>query len=95
LGAALALGDLTVASVPGLATMLLDGLRAGGEDMSRFMYATRLLLSLAFPDGPSTAGLSPLQHTVVNAVRDSGLAEFPEVSRLLKECNLPGDADPR
>ncbi|SNY44865.1 hypothetical protein SAMN05421748_107136 [Paractinoplanes atraurantiacus] len=91
LGAALALGDLPARSVPALGPMLIERLAAGGEDMSRFYYAARLLLSLAFPDGPPPAGadLSPGQHAAADVILHSGLAEHPSIGRLLQECQLP------
>jgi hypothetical protein len=96
LAASIALGDLPVRCVPGLAAMLLARLRAGGEDMSRFMYAVQLLLSLAFPDGPlpdraSPADLSGQQYAAAHVILQSGLIEHVPVARLLRECNLPGD----
>jgi len=96
LAASIALGDLPARSVPSLAAMLLDRLTAGGEDMSRFVYAVQLLFSLVFPDGPlpdgtSPADLSAQQYAAANAVLHSGLAGHAAVSRLLQECNLPGD----
>ncbi|GAA0485846.1 hypothetical protein Ade02nite_09460 [Paractinoplanes deccanensis] len=96
LAAALALGDLPVRSVPGLAAILLARLAAGGEDPTRFFYAVRLLLSLAFPDGPLTDGaspadLSPQQYATAHVVLESGLVDHPSIARLLQECRLPGD----
>ena len=96
LAAAIALGDLPARSVPGLAALLLDRLAAGGEDMSRFVYAVRLLFSLAFPDGPLPGGatradLSARQVAAAGAVLRSGLAGHAAVARLLQECNLPED----
>ncbi|MCU7727567.1 hypothetical protein ODJ79_27940 [Actinoplanes sp. KI2] len=96
LAAAVALGDLPARCLPGLAAMLLDRLAAGGEDMSRFMYAVQLLFSLVFPDGPlpdgaSPADLSTQQYAAAHAVLQSGLIEDVAVARLLRECNLPGD----
>ena len=98
LGASVALGDLPAGSVPGLATMLLDRLAAGGEDMSRFVYAVRLLFSLVFPGGPLPDGASPAvlsaqQYAAAHAVLQSGLVGDVSVSRLLQECNLPGDEE--
>lgn len=96
LGASIALGDLPARGVPGLAAMLLDRLWAGGEDLSRFMYAVGLLLGLVFPDGPlpdgaSPADLSAQQYAAAHVVLHSGLIEDVAVARLLRECNLPGD----
>jgi hypothetical protein len=96
LAASLALGDLPVRSLPGLAAMLLDRLAAGGEDESRFHYAMRLLLSLVFPNGPLPDGASPsdlsaLQYAAAHAVLQSGLIENVVTARQLWECNLPGD----
>jgi hypothetical protein len=98
LAAAVALGDLPVCSVPGLAAMLLDRLAAGGEDASRFFYAVRLLLSLVFPQGPLLEGSTPadltaLQYAASHAVLRSGLIDHAAVARLLRECNLPGDEE--
>ncbi|XVU26828.1 hypothetical protein ACQPZJ_07170 [Actinoplanes sp. CA-054009] len=94
--ASIALGDLPVASVPGLAAMLLDRLAAGGEDLSRFYYALDLLLGLVFPDGPlpdgaSPGDLSPQQYAAAHVVLHSGALEHPSISGLLRKCNLPGD----
>jgi len=96
LAAYVALGDLPPRAVPGLAAMLLDRLRAGGEDMSRFMYAVELLFGLVFPDGPlpdgaSPADLSAQQYAAAHVVLQSSLIEDAAVARLLRECNLPGD----
>jgi hypothetical protein len=96
LGAAVALGDLPVRSVPGLAAMLLDRLAVGGEDASRFTYALELLLSLSFPNGPLPDGASPsdltaLQYAAACTVLRSGLVEHGFTARQLRECNLPDD----
>lgn len=96
LAASVALGDLPARCVPGLAAMLLDRLAAGGEDLSRFLYAVRLLFSLVFPGGPLPGGASPAdlsaqQYAAAHVVLRSGLVEDAAVARLLRECNLPGD----
>ncbi|MBO3743217.1 hypothetical protein [Actinoplanes flavus] len=98
LAAYLALGDLPARSLPGLATMLLDRLAAGGDDASRFHYAMQLLLGLVFPDGPLPDGAAPSdlsaqQYAAAHAVLRSGLTENVFTSRQLRECNLPGDED--
>ncbi|MEU8816903.1 hypothetical protein [Actinoplanes sp. NPDC048796] len=84
LGAALALGDLPAASVPGLAAMLTDRLAAGCDDGNRFYYAVRLLLGLTFPDGPS-----PQRQAATQAILSSELAGHPAITRLLQEHDLP------
>jgi hypothetical protein len=98
LAAAVALGDLPVRALPGLAEMLLDRLASGGEDASRFSYALELLLSLAFPNGPLPDGASPSnlsaqQRAAIHAVLQSGLLEHGATTRQLEECNLPGDEE--
>jgi hypothetical protein len=98
LAAFLALGDLPVRALPGLAAMLLDHLAAGGEDASRFHYAMQLLLGLVFPDGPLPDGTSPSdlsaqQYAAAHAVLRSGLIENVFTARQLWECNLPGDEE--
>ncbi|MFF5077745.1 hypothetical protein ACFY36_11875 [Actinoplanes sp. NPDC000266] len=76
LGAALALSDLPVSSAPGLATMLIERLAAGGEDLNRFYYAARLLLSQASPP-----------RAAIDVIRNSGAAGHPSIARLLQECD--------
>ncbi|GAA1643383.1 hypothetical protein [Actinoplanes couchii] len=90
LGAALALGALPVVALPTLAPMLLTHLTAGGEDPSRFLYAARLLLSLAFPDGPFRPGdtPTPLQYAAAQVFVDSGVLADVFFARLFEECNL-------
>jgi len=64
----------------------------------RFVYAVRLLFSLVFPGGPLPDGASPAvlsaqQYAAAHAVLQSGLVGDVSVSRLLQECNLPGDEE--
>ncbi|MER7460646.1 hypothetical protein [Micromonospora sp. NPDC126480] len=89
-----ALGGLTANSVPPLAGLLLERMRVPDPHRHDFL-ALRLLLGLAFPDGPLPDGaafddLSPLQQEVVRVVIDARLLrQGPMMPRAIGECNLP------
>ncbi|MCP3785200.1 hypothetical protein NLX85_17685 [Micromonospora sp. A3M-1-15] len=89
-----ALGRLTANSVPQLAGLLLERMRVPDPHRHDFL-ALRLLLGLAFPDGPLPDGaafddLSPLQQEVVRVVIHVRLLrQGPMMPRAIGECNLP------
>ncbi|SCL50340.1 hypothetical protein [Micromonospora chersina] len=89
-----ALGGLTANSVPQLAGLLLERMRVPDPHRHDFL-ALRLLLGLAFPDGPLPDGvafddLSPFQQEVVRVVIHVRLLrQGPMMPRAIGECNLP------
>jgi hypothetical protein len=92
--AASALGGVSATSVPQLSGLLLERMRVPGPGRCDFL-ALRLLLGLAFPNGPLPDGsaftdLSSSQHEVVRVVLHAGLLkQGPMMPRAIGECNLP------
>lgn len=89
-----ALGGLTPTSAPQLAGLLLERMRVPDPHRHDFL-ALRLLLGLAFPDGPLSDGtafddLAPLQQEVVRLVLHARLlTQGRMMLRAVGECNLP------
>ncbi|MFG3701783.1 hypothetical protein ACGF5C_28345 [Micromonospora sp. NPDC047620] len=89
-----ALSGLTANSVPQLAGLLLERMRVPDPHRHDFL-ALRLLLGLAFPDGPLPDGtafddLSLLQQEVVRLVLHARLlTQGRMMLRAVGECNLP------